>query len=190
MPLWGVILLVLAPACIGLSWGVIEILRLHKLPIDGSGVNFSSVATDSGVSTDGDSPLLAESNAVEKSLKMMREVSAHIAEGATAFLVEEYKYLLVYIIVFGIVIGVITSWFAALAFLVGAITSCLSGFIGMRTAVFCNVRTAHECWKGLRLGYDVAIRGGSVMGFSLVSLGVLTIFGLTALLNAVMKLEN
>ncbi|KAF4681299.1 hypothetical protein FOZ63_033269, partial [Perkinsus olseni] len=190
MPLWGVILLVLAPACIGLSWGVIEILRLHKLPIDGSGVNFSSVTTDSGVSTDGDSPLLAESNAVEKSLKMMREVSAHIAEGATAFLVEEYKYLLVYIIVFGIVIGVITSWFAALAFLVGAITSCLSGFIGMRTAVFCNVRTAHECWKSLRLGYDVAIRGGSVMGFTLVSLGVLTIFGLTALLNAVMKLEN
>ncbi|KAF4676391.1 hypothetical protein FOL47_006305 [Perkinsus chesapeaki] len=187
MPLWGVFLLILAPATIGLSWSIFEVIRLHKLPIDGTGV---ARFPDSGESTNGDSPLLSESTAVEKSLKMMRQVSAHIAEGATAFLVEEYKYLLVYIIIFGIVIGVVTSWFAALSFLVGAITSCLSGFIGMRTAVFCNVRTAHECWKELRLGYDVAIRGGSVMGFSLVSLGVFTLFGLVSLLNAVMKLEN
>ncbi|EER01549.1 H+-translocating inorganic pyrophosphatase TVP1, putative [Perkinsus marinus ATCC 50983] len=191
MPLWGVILLVVAPSCLGLSWGIIEITRLYKLPIDGSGVNYSSEsAMDSGASTDGDSPLLGKSNAVDKSLKMMREVSAHIADGATAFLIEEYKYLFVYVIVFGIVIGVITSWFAALSFLVGAITSCLAGFIGMRTAVFCNVRTAHECWKSLRKGYEVAIRGGSVMGFTLVSLGVLTVFALIALLNTVMKFEN
>ncbi|KAF4698288.1 hypothetical protein FOZ63_022250, partial [Perkinsus olseni] len=46
-----------------------------------------------------------------------------------------------------------------------------------------NVRTAHEAWKDLASGYDVAIRGGSVMGFMLVSLGVLNLFILVSIYN-------
>ena len=46
----------------------------------------------------------------------------------------------------------------------------------MKTAVYANVRTAHESWKGLSKGFDVAIRGGSVMGFSLVSFAVLNLY--------------
>lgn len=42
--------------------------------------------------------------------------------------------------------------------------------------VFTNVRCTHECWKSLSAGYDVAIRGGCVMGLSLVSVGVLALY--------------
>merc|ERR1719311_1835316 len=53
----------------------------------------------------------------------------------------------------------------------------------MKVAVFANVRTTHECWtKGVAAGYDVAVRAGSIMGFCLVSLGVLILWGLINLL--------
>ena len=64
------------------------------------------------------------------------------------------------------------------AFIVGSVTSILCGYIGMRIAVYSNTRTAHEAWKSLSAGYDVAIRGGCVMGLSLVSMGVLSLYGL------------
>ena len=51
-------------------------------------------------------------------------------------------------------------------------------FFPKQIAVYTNVRTAHESWKSLRLGFNVAVRGGSVMGFTLVSLGVLNLFAL------------
>merc|ERR1719453_591086 len=58
----------------------------------------------------------------------------------------------------------------------GAVTSILCGWIGMRIAVYTNVRTAHQCWKDLKSGYDVAIQGGCVMGLSLVAIGVIDLF--------------
>jgi len=58
------------------------------------------------------------------------------------------------------------------AFIIGCITSILCGFIGMRTAVYANVRTSHEAWKDLGPAFNVALRSGSIMGFMLVSLGV------------------
>merc|ERR1719359_2316605 len=63
-----------------------------------------------------------------------------------------------------------------IAFNVGAITSILAGWIGMKIAVFANVRTAHECWKDLSSGFNIALRGGCVMGLSLVAIGVLDLF--------------
>merc|ERR1719262_390583 len=69
--------------------------------------------------------------------------------------------------------------YATVAFLVGCLTSLAAGWIGMQTAVMCNVRCAYECWVGgLPRGYAVAVRGGSVMGMALVSLGTLTLYGL------------
>merc|ERR1719217_2051274 len=65
---------------------------------------------------------------------------------------------------------------ATIAFIVGALTSILCGYIGMKIAVFCNVRTAHEAWHSLSRGFHVALHGGSIMGFSLCSIGVLTLY--------------
>merc|ERR1712194_630219 len=66
-------------------------------------------------------------------------------------------------------------------FVAGALTSIISGYIGRKIAVYTNVRGTHECWKDLSSGYDVAIRGGSVMGLALVSIGVLALYGLIKL---------
>jgi len=67
---------------------------------------------------------------------------------------------------------------------VGAITSIICGWIGMRIAVYTNVRTAHQCWKDLGPGFKVAIQGGCVMGLSLVSIGVGALYGLVRLFQA------
>merc|ERR1719188_1592256 len=84
----------------------------------------------------------------------------------------------VYIVLFSILLYFQVNLGTVVSFVVGAITSILSGYIGMKIAVFSNVRTAHECWKDLPSGYDVAIRGGCIMGLSLVSMGVLALFAL------------
>ena len=142
---------------LGTAWSTVELISLSALKIDGH----PSLGLNKG-----------------RSVELMLQVSGAIAEGATAFLVEEYKWLSVYVVVFGIVIAFRISQYSAIAFLIGALTSCACGFIGMRTAVMCNVRTAHECWADLSRGYDVALRGGSVMGLLLVSLGVASLTGL------------
>ena len=61
------------------------------------------------------------------------------------------------------------------AFLVGGATSILSGYIGMRIAVYTNVRTTKECAEDISKGFVVAYRGGQVLGFVLVSLALLVL---------------
>ena len=52
----------------------------------------------------------------------------------------------------------------------------------MKAAVLCNVRTAHQCWaEGIESGFAIAVRGGSILGFALVSLGLLSMLGVIAL---------
>merc|ERR1719261_939989 len=84
----------------------------------------------------------------------------------------------VYIVLFGIFLFFFTGLPSTISFVVGAITSILAGWIGMKIAVYTNVRTTHQCWLNLSSGYDVAIQGGSVMGLSLVAIGVLDLFAL------------
>merc|ERR1719436_867887 len=84
----------------------------------------------------------------------------------------------VYVVLFSIFLVFFTGTPTTIAFIVGALTSILAGWIGMRIAVFTNVRTAHECWLDLASGYKVAIDGGCVMGLSLVCIGVIDLFAL------------
>merc|ERR1719503_275888 len=68
-------------------------------------------------------------------------------------------------------------WGTVLAFIIGALTSILCGYIGMKAAVSCNVRTTFYCWKfGANQGLDISLRGGSIMGFGLCSIGVLVLY--------------
>ena len=78
--------------------------------------------------------------------KRMQELSTLIEEGAQTFLKEEYTYLAVFMVIFSIFIAVaveknIGELWTVSAFLVGGITSIISGFIGMKIAVKANVRT-------------------------------------------------
>merc|ERR1712190_710424 len=87
----------------------------------------------------------------------------------------------VYIVVFAIFLSGFCDPYSAIAFVFGSITSIVAGWIGMKIAVFTNVRTAHECWKDLSSGYKVAIDGGCVMGLSLVCIGIIDLFALVLL---------
>jgi inorganic pyrophosphatase len=65
--------------------------------------------------------------------------------------------------------------YTTFAFLIGAVTSIVSGYIGMRIAVYTNVRTTLKCAEDISEGFVVAYRGGQVLGFVLVSLSVLVL---------------
>jgi inorganic pyrophosphatase len=66
-------------------------------------------------------------------------------------------------------------FYTTAAFLVGGGTSILSGYIGMRIAVYTNVRTTKECAEDISKGFVVAYRGGQVLGFVLVSLALVVL---------------
>ena len=110
----------------------------------------------------------------------MREIAGYIEEGAMAFLRKEYKYLAVFIVIVAAIIAMFLSIQTAVAFFIGAIFSIISGYIGMRTAVKANVRTAQAAKTGIKEALSVAFSGGTVMGLCVVGLGL---FGLRSPYN-------
>ena len=105
----------------------------------------------------------------------MAEIAHAISEGADAFLMSEYKLLLIFIaIVFaGIWLG-LGSITTAVAFLVGALFSVLAGYFGMKVATRANVRTANAARTGgINEALRVAFSGGTVMGMCVVGLGLI-----------------
>jgi K(+)-stimulated pyrophosphate-energized sodium pump len=117
-------------------------------------------------------------NAHEVGTDRMREVAGYIREGAMAFLNREYRILAVFAAVVAFLL-LVANWGStsshptvAFAFLLGATTSALAGYFGMRVATSANVRTTNAARQGLRQALDVAFSGGTVMGMSVVGLGV------------------
>lgn len=93
---------------------------------------------------------------------------------------QEYTFLLGFILVFGTLIfctaePTFGTGYTTIAFVIGGLTSILSGYIGMRIAVYTNVRTTKECAEDISKGFIVAYRGGQVLGFVLVSLALLVL---------------
>ncbi|MFR5264165.1 sodium-translocating pyrophosphatase [Clostridium sp.] len=103
----------------------------------------------------------------------MKEIAECIAKGAMAFLKKEYRYLIIFIIIVAIIIGLFLNVITAFSFILGAIFSILAGYIGMNVGVKANVRTASGAMKGQREALAIAFSGGAVMGLSVVGLGIL-----------------
>ena len=114
----------------------------------------------------------------------MKEIAQHIREGALAFLHAEYRVLGIFVIVAGVLLGVIsalvetTHWFIVIAFVIGAVFSALAGNIGMRIATSANVRTTQAARTSLPEALKVSFTGGTVMGLGVAGLAV---FGLSIL---------
>ncbi|KAL4855826.1 Pyrophosphate-energized vacuolar membrane proton pump [Chlorella vulgaris] len=138
------------------------------------------------------------------------DLQAAISEGANSFLFTEYKYVSVFMGLFSILIflllssqdGFSTEWkedakgvlrapaiyngaFSTLTFLVGAVTSILSGYLGMSIATYANARTALEARKGIAPAFMAAFRSGAVMGFLLAGNALLVLFLLLLVLKKV-----
>lgn len=104
----------------------------------------------------------------------MKEISTFIHEGARAFLMAEYKILVVFVAVLFVLIGIgIGNWVTAVCFLVGALFSTLAGYIGMNVATKANVRTAAAAKdSGMNKALSIAFSGGAVMGMCVVGFGL------------------
>ena len=113
----------------------------------------------------------------------LRFIHGAIAEGAMAFLKQEYKFLSIFMLVFAAIIAVLIDdnhtpdtregMFTAVAFLFGGIISIASGYIGMMIATQGNARTTVSAKDNIGDAFKVALNSGAVMGFALVSLAVL-----------------
>ena len=113
-------------------------------------------------------------NKADPGNERMQEIANAIAEGASAFLTSEYKILAIFISALFLLIGFFIDWGTAVCFVTGAIFSILAGFFGMRVATKANVRTAQAAKEsGMNRALAVAFSGGSVMGMSVVGLGLL-----------------
>ena len=113
----------------------------------------------------------------------MRKIAAAIREGAGAYLKQQYSTVLkVFVVVFVVLLaiafgtgGQMLSHFTPFAFVTGGVFSMLAGFIGMKIATSSNARTAQAASESLNRGLRVAFSSGSVMGFTVVGLGMLDI---------------
>ena len=109
----------------------------------------------------------------DEGTERMREIAAAIHEGAQAFLMAEYKILIIFIVILFAAIGLGISWATAVCFLIGALFSTAAGYCGMQVATRANVRTANAAKeKGMTQALPIADRGGAVMGLCVGGLGL------------------
>ncbi|KAI4988859.1 hypothetical protein ZWY2020_036176 [Hordeum vulgare] len=120
------------------------------------------------------------------------EIQNAISEGATSFLFTMYQYVGMFMVVFAAIIflflgsieGFSTKGQPALykeghltaSFLLGAITSLVSGFLGMKIATYANARTTLEARNGVGKAFITAFRSGAVMDFLLSSSGLVVLY--------------
>ncbi len=120
----------------------------------------------------------------------MQEVAGAIYEAAVAFINRQYRTIALLALGGSVVIAVVIykfesapgldpfelAWRTAVAFLVGATASMLSGIIGMFVAVKSNLRTAAAAQHSLRDAIRISLRGGAVSGILVVSLSLIGVF--------------
>uniref|UniRef100_A0A7S4WEQ3 H(+)-exporting diphosphatase n=1 Tax=Ditylum brightwellii TaxID=49249 RepID=A0A7S4WEQ3_9STRA len=159
---------------IALVWALIQYSLVAKIPVQ----------SNSGV---GESAGLVSGSDNEATTRRLIEIYEAIYEGAESFLRAEYTICAYFVVVFGAIIFALVSWgtgwdmqrglFTALSFVLGAVTSIVSGYLGMKVAVFSNVRTTVSAQKpGFTACFNTAFRAGAVMGFALCGLGIIMLY--------------
>lgn len=130
----------------------------------------------------------------------MSDISAKIRKGAMAYLKRQYKTVGIFFAVMFVILLILSlvknsegktflTPYVPFAFLTGGFFSGLSGFIGMKIATYANSRTAEGARQGLNKGLKIAFASGSVMGLTVVGLGLLDISVWFILLKFVFHLE-
>ena len=120
--------------------------------------------------------------------EQMQKIASFIRQGANAYLRRQYSVVLVFFACMFAILCVMAAlhfltWFVPFAFVTGGFFSGLSGFVGMKIATASNARTANACRESLNSGLKVAFSAGTVMGFTVVGLGLLDISGWYLLLK-------
>ncbi|PJE64688.1 MAG: sodium-translocating pyrophosphatase [Candidatus Ryanbacteria bacterium CG10_big_fil_rev_8_21_14_0_10_43_42] len=108
----------------------------------------------------------------------MQSIATAIQEGAQAYLKREYRVIAIVAVIVAVLLAVFLSMNVAVGFIIGAVASGFAGYLGMKTAVLANVRTAEAARSGMDGAFRMAYRGGAVTGFLVVGLGLLVVSGL------------
>ncbi|MCL2712447.1 MAG: sodium-translocating pyrophosphatase [Methanomassiliicoccaceae archaeon] len=129
----------------------------------------------------------------------MQKISNAIREGAMAYLARQYKTIGIISVILAAILGIAGAfgvfdavapagispkWTIALAFLIGAGFSILSGYIGMYISVNANIRTASAARRSLGEAFKCSFRGGAISGIAVATLSLLGVFTLVVLFNA------
>jgi len=125
--------------------------------------------------------------AMSSGSERMQEISAAVQEGAAAYLNRQYRAIAMVGVVIAIILLFVLKWPAALGFVIGAVLSGATGFIGMNISVRSNVRTTEAARQGLAEGLSTAFRAGAVTGMLVAGLALLSVAGYYGIL---ILLEN
>lgn len=127
--------------------------------------------------------------AFEEGTESMKKIATHVRKGASAYLRQQYK---VVIVVFLIIAGIfsvlayglnVQNPWVPFAFISGGFFSGLAGFFGMKAATYASARVANACRTSLNLGLRLAFRSGAVMGLVVVGLVLVDISAWFIVLN-------
>lgn len=160
-------------AILSLLWAALQFLIIARIPVESSPTNEGSALVDKSAND-------------EATTARLNEIYEAIFDGAESFLRAEYKVCTIFVTIFSVIIFFLIGWasgsaesafLTALSFVLGAVTSMASGYLGMKVAVYSNVRTTISAQRaGWTECFNTAFRAGAVMGFALCGLGIFVLY--------------
>ena len=107
--------------------------------------------------------------------EQMNSISLKIQQGAKAFLMSEYKLLVIFMLVVAIVMAIVPVLgpLMALAFITGGVLSAAAGYVGMHVATRANTRTAHAAEESVAKALNISFKSGLTMGLSVASFALM-----------------